>query len=203
MKNLISKIVLTMTILFLSYEVYAVCPTPLSWDYPTYSYNGEFSATVTLSYNPSCILRYTYCWRTTPCCFDFAITKVSLEGDCDNFKNVDTLIKYATRDLVANKNPWRTTIPECPEQSSGFWRQSTAACFSDFYWDPVTLQWVSVPCGDDGQERYCWSYYQYCWTYVNEMKYLQETLVERMFGGPPCPTTTGTASGLGCNQRCQ
>lgn len=181
--------------------VYSECPTPLSWDFYEVPFNGEYTEQVVLSVNPLCILHYTYCWRTTELYYDFAITEVSLEGECDQFKNLDTLIKYASRDLVSNHNPWGSTIPECPNLSPKHWRMSTAACFSDFYWDPITLMWTSIPCGDDGQERWCWSYYQYCWYWENGQQFLRGIEVERVFGGAPCPTNT--SYGLGCNQRCQ
>ncbi len=179
----------------------AACPIPLSWDYPNVPFIGENNASTLLSFNPKCVLHYKYCFRETPAYYDFAITEVRLEGDCAQFKNIDTLIKYATRDLITNKNPWGVKIPECPEISNKFWRQSTAACFTDFFWDPVTLQWVSYPCGDDGQERWCWTYYQYCWKWEGPNKYLQETIVNRQQGGPACPGET--SYGMKCNQRCQ
>lgn len=188
-------------ILFFSMELHSSFPTPLSWDYPYIPYNGEYSASVVLTYTPLCILHYKYCYRTTPCCYDFAITEVSLEGDCNQFKNTDTLIKYASRDLISNVNPWGGVIPECPEQSSRHWRQSTATCFTDFYWDPVTLRWTSVPCDRDGQERWCWIYYQYCWYWNNNQRYLRETIIEFNMGGPPCPKFD--PYGRRCNQKCQ
>ncbi len=139
---------------FFSYDLFAGCPTPLSWDFPGVPYIGENSRTIPLSLNPLCILHYKYCYRTTPLFCDFAITEVSLEGDCEQFKNIDTLIKYASRDLIANENPWqKEEIPECPKYTRFYYRQSTAACFTDFYWDPVTLQWTSIPCDADGLER--------------------------------------------------
>lgn len=190
-----------LTIIVLSFEAFSACPTPLSWDYPQYPYIGENTESVPLSINPLCILHYKYCYRTTPGYYDFAVTEVSLEGDCNQFTNVDTLVKYAARDIVANKNPWFAVIPACPEISAKFWRQSTAACFTEFWWDVQTLRWISVSCDSDGQERWCWTYYQYCWYWENGNKYLRETIVNRNMGGPSCPTIT--TYGKQCNQRCQ
>lgn len=188
-------------LIFFSYNSKAACPTPLSWDFPDVPFVGEETRQVVLSINPLCVLHYKYCWRETALFNDFAITEVSLEGECDQFKNLDTLIKYASRDLISNIHPWSGEIPECPTMSEGYYRMSTAACFTDFYWDPIALMWTSLPCGDDGQERWCWSWYRYCWYVENGNQYLHEELDERNFGGPPCPTQT--SYGLGCNQRCQ
>ncbi len=180
----------------------SACPTPLSYDFPLVPYNGEFTQSIPLSTSPLCVLHYKYCWRATTAFYDFAITEVSLEGECDQFKDIDTLIKYASRDLIANRNPWGANqIPECPVYSNAFYRQSTAACFSDFYWDPLTLRWTSIPCDNDGLERWCWTIYQYCWEYINNEQYLRENIISFSMGGPPCPSFNPW--GLGCNQRCQ
>lgn len=183
------------------------CPTPKSWDYPDYPYNGVFTSSVILSINPDCILHYKYCWRTTPGYFDFAICEVALEGDCEGYKSVDTLIKYAATDLITNIRPWGNEVKECPDNSSTYWRQSTAACFSDFYWNPKTLKWTSYPCDNDGRERWCWTYYKYCWKWVNGERVLEETIVQRSQGGATCPPELilkpPYSPKLKCNSRCQ
>lgn len=44
MKKYFATILIAM--LVLSFDAFADCPTPLSWDYPGFPYNGEFTQSV-------------------------------------------------------------------------------------------------------------------------------------------------------------
>ncbi len=106
-KSLLITLVLLIANISLLAQPQATCPTPLSWDFPNVPYKGVYEATVVLSLFPPCKLTYKYCWRTTPAFYDFAICEVSLEGSgCNESTPIDSLIRYASRDLITNINPW-------------------------------------------------------------------------------------------------
>ena len=181
----------------------AVCPSPLSWDYPNIPYNGEFTRTMPAN-AAGCVITYKYCWRTTPGYYDYVITDITYSGACGPYYNdVKALLDAIAVDLV-QVDPWGAvgSIPPCPTLSPSVWRQGAPSCYAE-YWDPWTLEGSAIPCVEYSDASYCWFSYQYCWKYnpTTGKNELEPHVVAQGTSNNPCSGTGGPYD-TPCNYIC-
>lgn len=197
----------------------AACPTPM--DCLGEPFIGPFYRNFALS--PTCTLRYEYCYRTATCYpgqtyYDLFIGQLQLIGDCDGFKsdilnNLKTYVQYCHNDVVMNVDPWGSmdNIPECcppstsPCWSPFSWRHGNYACYTDWYWDPVSQYWTIDKC-DVIDPKSCWDKSRYCWYWESQpsgppkKKFRYESI--SYISETNCPETGGINNDLHCHPVC-
>lgn len=139
---------------------------------------------------------------------------MQLIGDCGGFEddilnNFKTYVQYCTNDIITNVDPWGVIgdLPECcPPAQSPCWtewvyRQGHYACYTDWYWDPVTGYRTIDKC-EVLNPKSCWDRLRYCFYYemypsgppLKKFRYEVESYISdsncEQFGGPnqdlPC-----------------
>lgn len=204
----------------LNVGIHGACPTnPL--DCPGNPFIGPLYRNIELT--PTCTLRYEYCYRTATCYsgieyYDLFIGQLQLIGSCsyyetDIINNIKQYIQYCVTDVVANDDPWEAIdeIPECCPPSSSpcwtewAWRHGHYACYTDWYWDPVTGYLTIDEC-DVIDPRSCWDRSRYCFVYESqpsgppEKKLNHET--QSYISETNCPEFGGINGDLECHPAC-
>lgn len=192
----------------------AECPTPIDCPWTPFQSGGYRN----IPLSETCTLRYEYCWRLACGYFyDVFIGSLELIGDCESYKqdivnNLHIYLQYCADDVTLNVNPWGAPgIPECcppsssPCWSNAFFRQGSYACYSDFYWNPITQTWITSACDQENQTQ-CWNICRYCFY----LEYLSNGNTLKKYNkdcqpvqwGEPCPATGGPNGDLPCHPVC-
>ena len=196
----------------------AECPEPI--DCPETPFLPGGYRQIPLS--ETCTLRYEFCYRhACGIYYDIFIGSLELIGDCEGFiediqNNLKTYIQYCADDATLNVNPWgapETEIKECcppstqpPCWSDWIWRQGSFACYTDFFWDPVSQTFINDKCELENPSQ-CWDVCRYCFYYEYLTggsaikKYNKEC--QDVFWGQGCPEWGGPNGDLQCNPVCE